>query len=67
MSNKAGDTPLHEAVKHGRSAVALKLLAAEPSGSHALNVKRQSPLLIAAREGLPDVVEKIIHQSGWVS
>uniref|UniRef100_A0ACD5U939 Uncharacterized protein n=1 Tax=Avena sativa TaxID=4498 RepID=A0ACD5U939_AVESA len=65
MANKAGDTPLHEAVKHGRSAVALKLLAAEPSRGHALNVKKQSPLHIAAREGLDDVVEKIVRQP-WV-
>jgi ankyrin repeat protein len=65
MANKVGDTPLHEAVKHGWSAVALKLLAAEPSRGHALNVKNQSPLHIAAREGLADVVEKILRQP-WV-
>lgn len=65
MANKAGDTPLHEAVKYGRSALALKLLAAEPSRGHALNVKKQSPLHIAAREGLADVVEKIMRQP-WV-
>ncbi|VAI52509.1 unnamed protein product [Triticum turgidum subsp. durum] len=65
MANKAGDTPLHEAVKHGRSAVALLLLAAQPSLGHALNVKQQSPLHIAAGEGLTDVVAKIIGQP-WV-
>uniref|UniRef100_A0A452XH51 Uncharacterized protein n=1 Tax=Aegilops tauschii subsp. strangulata TaxID=200361 RepID=A0A452XH51_AEGTS len=65
MANKAGDTPLHEAVKHGRSAVALKLLDAEPGSGHALNVKQQTPLHIAAREGLYKVVIKINSQP-WV-
>ena len=65
MGNKAGDTPLHEAVNHGRSALALKLLADEPNTGHALNLKKQSPLHIAAREGLADVVEKIVRQP-WV-
>ncbi|VAH51194.1 unnamed protein product [Triticum turgidum subsp. durum] len=65
MSNKAGDTPLHAAVKHGRSAMALKLLDAEPGRSHALNVEKLSPLHIAAREGLADVVAKIVSQP-WV-
>ncbi|KAM3333494.1 hypothetical protein ACQJBY_028539 [Aegilops geniculata] len=65
MANKVGDTPLHEAVKHGRSAVALKLLDAEPGRGHALNVKQQTPLHIAAREGLADVVAKIVSQP-WV-
>ncbi|KAF7087590.1 LOW QUALITY PROTEIN: hypothetical protein CFC21_090764 [Triticum aestivum] len=65
MANKAGDTPLHEAVKHGRSAVALKLVDAEPGSGHALNVKQQTPLHIAAREGLYKVVIKINSQP-WV-
>ncbi|XP_037416768.1 ankyrin repeat-containing protein At5g02620-like [Triticum dicoccoides] len=47
------------------SAVALKLLDAEPGRGHALNVKQQTPLHIAAREGLADVVAKIVSQP-WV-
>ena len=62
MANKAGDTPLHEAVKHRRSAVALRLLETEPGRGHVLNVKQQTPLHIAAREGLYDVVAKIVSQ-----
>ncbi|KAM3213282.1 hypothetical protein ACQJBY_065963 [Aegilops geniculata] len=65
MANKAGDTPLHQAVQHGWSAVALKLLDAEPSCGHALDAKKQSPLHIAAREGLADVVSKIVSHP-WV-
>ncbi|XP_044960784.1 ankyrin repeat-containing protein ITN1-like [Hordeum vulgare subsp. vulgare] len=65
MANKAGDTPLHQAVQHGWSDVALKLLDAEPSCGHAPDAKKQSPLHIAAREGLPDVVSKIVSHP-WV-
>ncbi|XP_037456247.1 ankyrin repeat-containing protein At5g02620-like [Triticum dicoccoides] len=65
MANKAGDTPLHDAVKQGRSTVALMLLAAEPSVGHTLNMRKESPLHIAAREGLADVVAKIVRQP-WV-
>ncbi|VAI78970.1 ankyrin repeat-containing protein At5g02620-like [Triticum dicoccoides] len=65
IANKAGDTPLHQAVQHGWSAVALKLLDAEPSCGHALDAKKQSPLHIAAREGLADVVSKIVSHP-WV-
>uniref|UniRef100_M8BEP7 Uncharacterized protein n=1 Tax=Aegilops tauschii TaxID=37682 RepID=M8BEP7_AEGTA len=51
MANKAGDTPLHQAVQHGWSAVALKLLDAEPSCGHALDAKKQSPLHICRPGG----------------
>uniref|UniRef100_A0A0E0LI47 PGG domain-containing protein n=1 Tax=Oryza punctata TaxID=4537 RepID=A0A0E0LI47_ORYPU len=65
MMNNARNTPLHEAVKHRRSAVALRLLQAEPNCGHTPNVDIQTPLHIAAREGLADVVDKILDQP-WV-
>uniref|UniRef100_A0A0D9WWH4 PGG domain-containing protein n=1 Tax=Leersia perrieri TaxID=77586 RepID=A0A0D9WWH4_9ORYZ len=65
MTNKAGNTPLHEAVKHRHSAVALKLLDAEPSRGHTPNVEMETPMHIAAREGLTDVVGKILEHP-WV-
>uniref|UniRef100_A0A0D3GNA5 PGG domain-containing protein n=1 Tax=Oryza barthii TaxID=65489 RepID=A0A0D3GNA5_9ORYZ len=58
--NSECNTPLHEAVKQRRSAVALRLLEAEPKCGHTPNVDMQTPLHIAAREGLTDVVEKIL-------
>ncbi|BAF21019.1 ankyrin repeat-containing protein At5g02620 [Oryza sativa Japonica Group] len=65
MMNKTRNTPLHEAVKQRRSAVALRLLEAEPNCGHTPNVDMQTPLHIAAREGLADVVDKILDQP-WV-
>ncbi|EEE66730.1 hypothetical protein OsJ_23420 [Oryza sativa Japonica Group] len=60
MMNSECNTPLHEAVKQRRSAVALRLLEVEPNCGHTPNVDMQTPLHIAAREGLTDVVEKIL-------
>ncbi|KAF0908829.1 hypothetical protein E2562_028713 [Oryza meyeriana var. granulata] len=65
MTNKAGNTPLHEAVKNRRSAVALMLLGAEPICGHKPNKEMITPLHIAAREGLTEVVDKILGQP-WV-
>ncbi|KAL5198876.1 hypothetical protein ABZP36_002388 [Zizania latifolia] len=85
--NKAGNTPLHEAVKHRRNKLALRLLdkckepscahtpnknklalrllEKEPTCAHTSNKEMQTPLHIAAREGLADVVTKILEQP-WV-
>lgn len=65
ITNKEGNTPLHEAVKHLKSKIALRLLDADPSRGHALNSRMESPLHIAAREGLLCVVEKIVGYA-WV-
>ncbi|RLN15532.1 ankyrin-3-like [Panicum miliaceum] len=65
MTNRAGNTPLHEAMRKGRSAMALLLLSADPDSAHDLNGQKESPLHMAAREGLEDVVRKIL-ESPWV-
>ncbi|KAL6636953.1 hypothetical protein ACP70R_024525 [Stipagrostis hirtigluma subsp. patula] len=65
MTNKAGNNPLHEAVRHRRSTAALALLDADPRLGHDLNGRRESPLDMAAREGLVNVVQKIVDHS-WV-
>ncbi|KAL6843592.1 hypothetical protein ACP4OV_026654 [Aristida adscensionis] len=65
ITNNAGNTPLHEAVQHQENAVALMLLGADPSGGHDLNHRNESPLHMAAREGLFQVVRRIVEQS-WV-
>jgi ankyrin repeat protein len=65
MTNKAGDTALHEAVKYRRGAVAVVLLDADPNRGHDLNERMESPLDMAAREGLVQVVQKIVN-SPWV-
>jgi len=65
MTNRAGNTPLHEALRPGRSAMALLLLIADPDRGHDLNGQEESPLHVAAREGLEDVVRKIL-ESPWV-
>ncbi|XP_040382364.1 ankyrin repeat-containing protein At5g02620-like [Oryza brachyantha] len=65
MVNKGRNTPLHEAVRQRRSTVALRLLEAEPNCSHMPNNEMQTPLHIAAREGLADVVDKILEKP-WV-
>jgi ankyrin repeat protein len=67
MGNRHGDTPLHEAlkVKRGSTVVALKLFAAEPSCGHAPNKRKESPLYLAAGQGLLDVVSKIVSMP-WV-
>ncbi|KAJ3705210.1 hypothetical protein LUZ61_008915 [Rhynchospora tenuis] len=63
--NKLGNTALHEAVTHGKSEVALRLLEANPNVGHILNEKHESPLHIASREGMVQVVKEILKQS-WV-
>ncbi|CAN6309456.1 unnamed protein product [Urochloa humidicola] len=65
MTNRAGNTPLHEAMRQGRSAMALLLLNADPDRGHDLNGQKESPLHMAAREGLEDVVRKILERP-WV-
>ncbi|CAL4935783.1 unnamed protein product [Urochloa decumbens] len=65
MTNKAGNTALHEAVRCRRGAVAVALLDADPSRGHDLNEWMESPLHMAAREGLVQVVQKIVDYT-WV-
>ncbi|CAN6281496.1 unnamed protein product [Urochloa humidicola] len=65
MTNRAGNAPLHEAMRQGRSAMALLLLNADPDRGHDLNGQKESPLHMAAREGLEDVVRKILERP-WV-
>lgn len=64
ITNKAGDTPLHVAVQERRSAVALMLLEVDPSRGHDLNERRETPLDVAASEGLVHVVRKILECPG---
>ncbi|KAL6906166.1 hypothetical protein ACP4OV_003767 [Aristida adscensionis] len=59
-TNDAGDTPLHEAVRHRWGDVVLVLLDVDPGGGHTPNKAREKPLHVAAREGLTDVVHKIV-------
>jgi ankyrin repeat protein len=65
IANGNGNTPLHEAVLHQNNAVALKLLDADSKRAHDLNDKNESPLDMAAREGLVQVVRKIVNVP-WV-
>ncbi|XP_066368781.1 protein ACCELERATED CELL DEATH 6-like [Miscanthus floridulus] len=65
MTNKAGNTALHEAVQQRRGAVAVALLDADPNRGHDLNERMESPLHMADREGLVQVVQKIVD-SPWV-
>ncbi|CAN6322697.1 unnamed protein product [Urochloa humidicola] len=65
MTNKAGNTALHEAVRCRRAAVAVALLDADPGRGHDLNERMESPLHMAAREGLVQVVQKIVEFT-WV-
>ncbi|TKV91494.1 hypothetical protein SEVIR_9G100100v4 [Setaria viridis] len=60
-TNKEGNNPLHEAVRCRRTAVALALLDADPSRAYDLNEKMESPLHMAAREGLVHVVRKMFE------
>jgi ankyrin repeat protein len=60
-----GNTALHEAVTHGKYEVALRLLEAKPDVGHMLNERKESPLHIAAREGLTMVVKEILKQP-WI-
>jgi ankyrin repeat protein len=65
MTNREGNNPLHEAVLHRNIAVALKLLDADPTRAHDLNEQRESPLGVAARQGLLQVVREIVDVP-WV-
>jgi ankyrin repeat protein len=65
MTNKAGNSPLHEAVRHHRGVVAVALLDVDPLRGHDLNEQMESPLHMAAREGLVDVV-RIIVKHAWI-
>ncbi|CAN6344572.1 unnamed protein product [Urochloa humidicola] len=65
MTNTAGNTPLHEAARNRRSSVALLLLHADPDRGHDLNELGESPLEMAAREGLVHIVEWIVNHP-WV-
>jgi ankyrin repeat protein len=65
MTNREGNNPLHEAVLHRNTAMALKLLGADPKRAHDLNEQRESPLGVAARQGLLQVVCKIVEVP-WV-
>jgi ankyrin repeat protein len=65
MTNKEGNNPLHEAVRHRKTAVALALLDADHSRAYDLNEKMESPLHMAAREGLVHVVRKVFDFA-WV-
>jgi ankyrin repeat protein len=65
MTNKAGNSPLHEAVGHHRGPVAVALLDSDPLRGHDLNERMESPLHMAAREGLVGVV-RIIVDHAWV-
>ncbi|WVZ60474.1 hypothetical protein U9M48_010489 [Paspalum notatum var. saurae] len=60
ITNEEDNTPLHEAVLHQNTAVALKLLSADIKRAHDLNKHNESPLAVAAREGLFQVVHKIV-------
>jgi len=65
MTNKLLDTALHEAVKNRYPQIAMKLLSAEQRAGHMLNSNWETPLHIAAREGLKDVVSEILqHPEG---
>ncbi|KAL6637008.1 hypothetical protein ACP70R_024580 [Stipagrostis hirtigluma subsp. patula] len=65
MRNLAGNNPLHEAVAHHKSDVALMLLHVDPNRAHDLNGYDESPLDMAAREGLVQIVHKILDLA-WV-
>ncbi|CAN6372703.1 unnamed protein product [Urochloa humidicola] len=60
MTNKAGNNVLHEAVQHRRVAVALALLDADPGCGFIHNERMESPLHMASREGLLQVVRRIV-------
>ncbi|XP_073005793.1 uncharacterized protein [Typha latifolia] len=65
MTNKLKNTPLHEAVIHRRTDIAMKLLQNDPDVGHITNLKEESPFHIAAREGLVVVVQEILNHP-WV-
>ncbi|TVU45211.1 hypothetical protein EJB05_04687, partial [Eragrostis curvula] len=65
MTNKAGNNPLHEAVRHRRYDVAEALLDADPLRGHDHNERMETPLHMAALEGLVNVVQKIVDLA-WV-
>ncbi|RLN39724.1 ankyrin repeat-containing protein [Panicum miliaceum] len=65
MTNGEGNTPLHEVVRHQHTDVALKLLVADSKCAHDLNNHSESPLDMAARQGLVQVVRRIVDVP-WV-
>ncbi|CAN6286911.1 unnamed protein product [Urochloa humidicola] len=65
MRNREGNTPLHEAVRHQHTDVALKLLVADSNCAHDLNKHGESPLDMAARQGLVQLVRRIVEVP-WV-
>ncbi|KAL6597063.1 hypothetical protein ACP70R_047197 [Stipagrostis hirtigluma subsp. patula] len=62
MQNKKGNNPVHAAVMHRMSDMALKLLDADPRCGHMPNAEMQSPFYIAVVNGLDHVVNKIAKQ-----
>ncbi|CAN6372704.1 unnamed protein product [Urochloa humidicola] len=60
MTNMAGNNPLHEAVQNGMVFMAVALLDADPRRGHDLNRRMESPLHMAAREGLDQMVRRIV-------
>ncbi|KAJ3670372.1 hypothetical protein LUZ60_010696 [Juncus effusus] len=65
ITNNLGNTALHEAITHGKSEVALRLLQVAPDMGHKLNRKKESPLHLAAKEGMGEVVREILRHP-WV-
>ncbi|CAO2149495.1 unnamed protein product [Urochloa humidicola] len=63
MTNGAGNNPLHEAVWNHRPDVAVALLEADPARRNDINYRMESPLHMAAREGILKVVKKIFEYS----
>uniref|UniRef100_A0A6I9QLN9 Ankyrin repeat-containing protein At5g02620-like n=1 Tax=Elaeis guineensis var. tenera TaxID=51953 RepID=A0A6I9QLN9_ELAGV len=56
-----GNTALHEALLHGHSSLALKLLQAVPRQSEFFNAHPESPMYIAAFRGLADAVTELVR------
>uniref|UniRef100_A0ACD5TX91 Uncharacterized protein n=1 Tax=Avena sativa TaxID=4498 RepID=A0ACD5TX91_AVESA len=67
MANKEGNTPMHDALFYRQLDIALKILEVNPRCVHALNEEMQSPLYVAAREGLLYVLKKIADQVSTAS
>ncbi|KAJ3670371.1 hypothetical protein LUZ60_010695 [Juncus effusus] len=61
MVNDLGNAALHEAITHGKSEVALRLLQADHDVGHKLNRKNESPLDLGAKEGMSEVVREILR------
>lgn len=61
---KEGRTPLHYAAMNGRVQTTRVLLEAGAPPAHRWNDKRESPLLVAARNGHADVVALLLERLG---